>query len=155
MTVDVRPMRAGDLDSVLQLEGELFGAGAWSYGMLAEELGGPGRWYIVATLRSAGSIGPAPVIGYAGLWFDGEAAQIMTIGVTAAHQKTGVGASLLDALIGHARALQAECVLLEVAVTNEPALAMYEKFGFERLGIRRRYYQPEDVDAYTMRLPLQ
>ena len=39
-------------------------------------------------------------------------------------------------------------------MTNAPAIAMYEKFGFERLGLRKRYYQPEDLDAYTMRLDL-
>lgn len=152
--VSLRPMRAGDLDRVLALEVELFGASAWSYGMLAEELGGPGRWYVVATQRLPQSIGPAPVVGYAGLWFDGDAVQIMTIGVSLTNQKCGIGALLLQAIVDQARELQAESVLLEVAVNNGPAIAMYQKFGFEQLGVRRRYYQPEDVDAYTMRLPL-
>ena len=45
-------------------------------------------------------------------------------------------------------------MLLEVRVDNEPALALYAKYGFEQIGLRKRYYQPEDVDAYTMRLVL-
>lgn len=41
-------------------------------------------------------------------------------------------------------------MLLEVRVDNIPALALYERFGFARMGLRKRYYQPEGVDAYTM-----
>lgn len=122
--------------------------------MLAEELGGFGRWYIVATQRDPASIGPAPVVGYAGLWFDGEVSQVMTIGVDRTHQHRGVGRLLLEALIERSRELGAAAVLLEVAVDNERALALYRGYGFAPLGVRKRYYQPEDVDAYTMRLAL-
>lgn len=45
-------------------------------------------------------------------------------------------------------------MLLEVRVDNDPALALYRRFGFARMGLRRRYYQPENVDAYTMSLDL-
>jgi len=151
----LRPMRASDLDRALQLEVELFGPAAWSYAMLAEELGASGRWYVVATERDEASIGPEPVVGYAGLWFDGDVTQVMTIGVARDRQHLGVGSLLLTALLDRSRELGAEAVLLEVAVNNPSAIAMYEKFGFQRLGLRKRYYQPEDVDAYTMRLPLQ
>lgn len=41
-------------------------------------------------------------------------------------------------------------MLLEVRVDNVPALALYERFGFKKMGLRKRYYQPEGVDAYTM-----
>ena len=46
-------------------------------------------------------------------------------------------------------------MLLEVRVDNEPALALYQRFGFERMGLRKRYYQPEGIDAYTMSLDLK
>ncbi|SNS57146.1 ribosomal-protein-alanine N-acetyltransferase [Micrococcales bacterium KH10] len=150
----VRPLRASDLDRVVGLERELFGAGAWSYGMLAEELGGKGRWYIAATYRDLTSIGPEPLVGYAGLWFDGEVVQIMTVGVAPGHQGRGAGRMLIKALIEHARKVGATAVLLEVAVNNEAALHLYSEFGFEQVGLRKRYYQPENLDAYTMRLNL-
>lgn len=151
----VRPLRSSDFDRVLWLERELFGAGAWTYGMLADELAGLGRWYVVATVDEPGTIGPDPVVGYAGLWFDGDDAQVMTIGVAKNYQRGGVGRLLLDELVAHARKLRAQAVLLEVRVDNEPALAMYRRFGFEVLAVRKRYYQPEDKDAYTMRLDLR
>ncbi|GAA2243385.1 ribosomal protein S18-alanine N-acetyltransferase [Rarobacter faecitabidus] len=150
----LRAMRASDLDRAIALEVTLFGNQAWSYGMLAEELGGPGRWYIVATYRDLASIGPEPVVGYAGLWFDGEVTQIMTVGVDPHHQGRGAGRRLIEALIARSREVGASAVLLEVAVHNEAALHLYASYGFEQLGLRKRYYQPGDVDAYTMRLDL-
>ncbi|MCF4122721.1 ribosomal protein S18-alanine N-acetyltransferase [Antribacter sp. KLBMP9083] len=158
--MELRPLRASDFDRVLELERLLFGRGAWTYGMLAEELAGLGRWYVVAT--DAGepgtgktAAGPEPVVGYAGLWFDGDVTQVMTIGVDPAYQRRGVGRTLLQALVDRSRQLGAEAVLLEVRVDNDPALTLYERFGFERLGVRKRYYQPENKDAYTMRLDLR
>lgn len=151
----IRPLRSSDFDRVLHLEHELFGRGAWTYGMLADELAGLGRWYIVATVDEPGSIGPDPVVGYAGLWFDGDDAQVMTIGVARNYQRCGVGRRLLDELIGRARAVKAGAVLLEVRVDNEAALTMYRHVGFEVLATRKRYYQPEDMDAYTMKLDLR
>jgi len=44
--------------------------------------------------------------------------------------------------------------LFGLRVCTAPAIAHYERFGFTVLGRRRRYYQPEDVDAWTMRLDL-
>ena len=49
-----------------------------------------------------------------------------------------------------AKNIGAERMLLEVRVDNSPALALYKNYGFEIMGLRKRYYQPENVDAYTM-----
>ncbi|MBD8080482.1 ribosomal protein S18-alanine N-acetyltransferase [Cellulosimicrobium arenosum] len=152
--IRLRPLGAADLDRVVELERELFGRGAWTYGMLADELAGLGRWYVAAEPERVYAAGAQQIVGYAGLWFDGDVAQVMTIGVDPALQHQGVGSALLEALIGRSRAIGAEALLLEVRVDNDPALAMYAKYGFEQLGVRKRYYQPEDVDAYTMRLEL-
>jgi ribosomal-protein-alanine N-acetyltransferase len=154
----LRPLRSADFDRILELERVLFGPGAWTYGMLADELAALGRWYVVAELAGPEALrngtGRRPVIGYAGLWFDGDVTQVMTIGVDPEHQRLGVGRELLQALVDRSRHLGASAMLLEVRVDNDPAVALYEKFGFERLGVRKRYYQPEDKDAYTMRLDL-
>ena len=146
--VAVRPLTAADLPVLERLEVELFGAGAWSAATLAEELTAPGRTYVGATLPGG------TLVGYAGLWFDGWDAQVMTVGTDAAHQGRGVGRAMLVALVDRAREVGAASVLLEVRVDNAPALHLYEALGFERLGRRRGYYQPENVDAWTMRLPL-
>ncbi len=160
-TARLRPLAREDLARVAGLERELFGASAWSPAMLAEELHGPGRHYVAAVpdavpdaAPGAADAGPSDVVGYAGLWFDGEDAQVMTIGVAAEHQGRGVGHLLMSWLLDRARELGARSVLLEVRVDNEPALALYERFGFVRTGRRRGYYQPENADAWTMRVEL-
>ena len=131
------------------LELELFGVGAWSESMVREELEAPDRTYVL-------DLDPASerIRGYAGFWFDGEDAELMTIGVGETYQRQGIAAAMLGYLIGRARDRHARRMLLEVRVDNRAALAMYRRFGFVRMGLRKRYYQPENVDAYTMSLAL-
>lgn len=151
--VSLRPMRPGDLRRVADLEIELFGVGAWTYGMLESELASPST-YIVAV--KPGTIpGADRVIGYAGLQFDGEVADISTIGVAPEAQRLGLGSMLMDALHDHARILGAHSVFLDVAVNNDRAIAMYTKYGYQNVGLRKRYYQPENLDAYVMRMELE
>ena len=132
--------------SIAQLEGELFGRGAWNANMVREELDAPARTYLLDVLGEAEQ---AVVRGYAGFWYDGEDAELMTIGVGKAYQRQGIAAALLQALVDEAKRQGASRMLLEVRVDNDPALALYQRFGFER------YYQPEGIDAYTMSLDLK
>lgn len=138
--------------SIAQLEGELFGRGAWNANMVREELDAPARTYLLDVLGEAEQ---AVVRGYAGFWYDGEDAELMTIGVGKAYQRQGIAAALLQALVDEAKRQGASRMLLEVRVDNDPALALYQRFGFERMGLRKRYYQPEGIDAYTMSLDLK
>ena len=162
--VPLRPLGPADVPRVTELERELFGPSAWTDAMIRGELTAPGRWYVAAddpadaaldAGEGAGSGGGSqPLVGYAGLWFDGDVSQVMTIGVAPRMQREGIGGALLAALIERSRDLGATAVLLEVRVDNDPAVALYERFGFTMLGRRRRYYQPEGADAWTMRLEL-
>ena len=126
--------------SIAQLEGELFGRGAWNANMVREELDAPARTYLLDVLGEAEQ---AVVRGYAGFWYDGEDAELMTIGVGKAYQRQGIAAALLQALVDEAKRQGASRMLLEVRVDNDPALALYQRFGFE------------GIDAYTMSLDLK
>ena len=143
MSPILRPLTEDDLDVLVELEQVLFGAGAWSRMSLAQEISGPGRWYV-------GIEQDTELIGYAGLWFDGNDVEVMTLGTRPDAQGRGIGRMLLDALLARARELGAGSMFLEVRVDNEPALALYAGAGFVRMGLRKRYYQPENIDAYTM-----
>jgi len=147
--VRLRPMRWWDVESVLPLEQHLFGPSAWSAETFWSELAHPQtRWYVVAVPADD----PDRPIGYAGLLAPDTEADVQTIAVAAQAQGRGVGGILIDALIAEAARRSAGSLLLEVRANNEPAIALYTKRGFERIAIRRRYYQPEDVDAWVMRL---
>lgn len=94
---------------------------------------------------------PERILGYAGLDAAGSTCDVMTIAVTPEARGTGLGRRLLGHLVDAATATGAEALLLEVRADNDPALRLYERAGFERLTVRRRYYQPGDVDAVIMR----
>lgn len=154
MSVRLRPLTSDDVPEVAALERELFGRSAWTPSMVREELGAPGRTYLAAELDEPDEPVGAPLAGYAGSWWDGDVVQVMTIGVRETLQGRGVGRALLGAILTQAVDLGAGAVLLEVRVDNARAIDLYERAGFVVLARRRRYYQPEDVDAWTMRLDL-
>ena len=136
------------------LEADLFGRGAWSERSIRQEFHAPARTYLF-DIDGCGIANQPVVRGYAGFWYDGDDAEIMTIGVGRRFQRQGIAASLMEALIARAREQGAKRMLLEVRVDNTPALALYERFGFAKMGLRKRYYQPEGIDAYTMSLDLE
>src|SRR5690606_25276122 len=155
-TVVLREMRWWDIDPVLELERELFPEDAWSRGMFWSELAharGPGatRRYVVAQEGDR-------IVGYAGLATSGAAqdgtppagqdappdgegsgvgADIQTIAVTRDHWGTGLGTRLLTDLLRAATAFECSEVLLECRVDNVRAQKLYERFGFETIGVRR------------------
>lgn len=147
MTATLRAMSADDLDQVIDLEPELFGAGAWSRGVYEQELAREDRHYLV--IADGGQI-----IGYAGL-ATGWEATVMTIGVAAPHRRQGHGRTMLAALLEAARSSAAESVYLEVRANDGGAQALYQSFGFAPLAVRRGYYQPEGGDALVMQLVLR
>ncbi|MET8452450.1 ribosomal protein S18-alanine N-acetyltransferase [Streptomyces sp. NPDC005209] len=154
MTEPVKPalreMRWWDIDSVLELEKDLFPEDAWSRGMFWSELAHArgaeaSRRYVVAVEGHR-------IVGYAGLAAQGELADIQTIAVARELQGTGLGGLLLTELLRAATAFECAEVLLECRVDNVRAQKLYERFGFEPIGFRRGYYQPGNVDALVMRL---
>ncbi|WP_226913507.1 ribosomal protein S18-alanine N-acetyltransferase [Gephyromycinifex aptenodytis] len=138
-----------DIEQLADLETELFGADAWSQATWWSELAGrPRRAYIVLESETE-------ILGYAGLDLAGEVADVMTIAVAPAGQGFGYGRRLLGWLIETARAYGAAHLMLEVRADNDPAAGLYSSAGFTTISRRRRYYQPGDVDALIMRLPLE
>lgn len=130
---------------IAPIEADLFGKGSWNESMISQELQAPMRAYYAEIDENSNTLR-----GYAGYWFDGDDAQIMTIGVAKKYQRKGLASELLSTMIKTAEKIGAKRMLLEVRVDNNPALALYSRFGFTKMGLRKRYYQPEGVDAYTM-----
>jgi [ribosomal protein S18]-alanine N-acetyltransferase len=67
--------------------------------------------------------------------------EILSLGVLPARRREGVGSALLDSVCSEGRARGAERIVLEVAVDNSPAFALYTGRGFMPVGHRRNYYQ--------------
>jgi ribosomal-protein-alanine N-acetyltransferase len=138
-----------DIERLAELEVELFPHDAWSQATWWSELAGrPRRSYVVEESADG------DLLAYAGLDLGGEVADVMTMAVAPAAQGRGLGRRLLEELVARAEADHAAYLMLEVRADNAPARALYGSRGFEVLSVRRRYYQPGDVDAEIMRLSL-
>ena len=72
--------------------------------------------------------------------------------VAAGHRRRGIGWGLLEAAVDWAREVGVTKLELHVFPHNEAAIRLYERFGFDREGYRRRHYRREDgyVDAILM-----
>lgn len=144
--VVVREVRWPDLAQLAALDAELFADDAWSVSTWWAELAErPKREYLVI------ADGADSVLAYGGVDHGGEIADIMTIAVAPQAQGQGLGRVILRELEGRARAQGAEHLLLEVRADNEPAVGLYISSGWSQLSVRRRYYQPGDVDALILR----
>jgi len=140
----IEPFRWWHIDEALSLEADLFGAEQWSAAMFWNELAN-GHHYLAARDDDGA------LLGYAGLAVNPPEAWVQTIGVRRDVQRRGIGWALLEALLAEAGRRGAPTVLLEVAVNNVPAQRLYERYGFETVGVRRGYYQPSNTDALVMR----
>ena len=170
-TPGLREMTEEDLGTIARLEGELFGAEAWSRGLLNLELEasqGPqaDRRYVVvesedaddAANPSAGAgLNRARLLGYAGLYHAGglTSADLLTIATIPAARGRGIASLMLTELVSTAQQAGCPDVLLEVRQSNEAAQRLYTGHGFAPIGRRRRYYQAPPEDAVVMRLTLR
>jgi ribosomal-protein-alanine acetyltransferase len=150
MTWQLRTAEPADLDAIMTIETSTFPSDAWPRSMMAAELAGPYRHYLVAVADDGG------VDGYAGLFAPtgADQADIQTIAVISRARRRGLGRTLMDALLAEARRREVLEVLLEVRADNPGAQALYADLGFEQIAVRPNYYQPDGVDALILRLHL-
>ena len=114
----------------------------WSYNVLKQELQNQNTTYIIAKENDE-------VVGFAGISTCLDEATLNNIVVKKSHRNRGIGGELLEALIELCSDLSIRTFTLEVDVSNEPAIHLYEKFGFKNLGIRKKYYN-NSRDAFIM-----
>jgi ribosomal-protein-alanine N-acetyltransferase len=167
----LRAMVPADLVDVIALEHSLFPEDPWTPEMFADEVAQPpeSRLYLIAEADAGdGGVADGDIVsgrgaecgramaGYAGLMFipGGKQADVLTIAVRPAYWGQGIGSALLGALLDAARDRGCTEVFLEVRADNPRAHGLYQRRGFEELGVRRGYYQPSGVDAIVMRKDL-
>ena len=102
---------------------------------------------------------PAPdaspdVIGYACVWLLPPEMEIANIAVADAWRRRGCGTAVMEYTVALAKRRQVTTIFLDVRSDNVEALALYRRFGFEPVGVRRGYYVAEGEDAIVMRRDL-
>src|SRR5687767_9454882 len=141
--VQLVPMRRRHLRSVLRIEAQVYPR-PWSLSLFMSELAlRSSRAYFVARVGGA-------VVGYCGLMLTGEDAHVTTIAVDPEWQRHKIGSRMLLNLAREALHRGARHLTLEVRMSNEPAQAMYRRFGFRPAGIRKNYYVETNEDALVM-----
>jgi len=97
---------------------------------------------------------PKPVVlGFGGMWNMFDEAHITTIGVLPEQRGRSLGELLFVTMMDEAIRRRSRWVTLEVRVSNDSAQALYEKYGFTRQGLRKRYYSDNGEDAHIMWSP--
>ncbi|MCH7739466.1 MAG: ribosomal protein S18-alanine N-acetyltransferase [Chloroflexi bacterium] len=93
------------------------------------------------------------VAGFVGVWFIANEAHIVSLGVRPKDHRKGVGELLMLGAFREARRYGARDVTLEVRASNFPAQALYRKYGFREVALRKRYYLDNGEDAIIMTTP--
>ena len=140
MTATLRAAGPGDLELFAALEAEVFSEDPWTPYMIAEELSSPASRSWIATDGSGDVVG--------------DQADVMTIGVRSHARGRGIGAAILDALLGWSREAGAREIFLDVRPSNESAIHLYETRGFVEIGRRPRYFRNPVEEAVEMRASL-
>ena len=90
------------------------------------------------------------VLGYVGMMFVLDEGYISNVAVSPDCRRQGIADALIDRLCELCKVHALAFVSLEVRAGNVPAIALYEKHGFERVGLRKNYYERPKEDALIM-----
>lgn len=155
-------MQRTDLAQVSRIEARIFPF-PWTYGNFSDSLAaGYDGWVFAATDREDATTDGVPstgrLLGYAIVMWLPDEVHLLNLSVDEPVQGRGLGAAMLDWLMTDSAGRGARSMLLEVRPSNLSALRLYERKGFHRVGLRRRYYPAHDgarEDAIVMvrRLP--
>lgn len=139
----VRKGVASDVDDIENLEQICF-ADPWSRESILHELTENHlSTYIVAELEGR-------VIGYVGIWAIVDEGHITNVAVSPEYRRMQVGSVLIKTMLEVTIKAGLLHHTLEVRAGNEPAKALYRKFGFEEAGVRKGYYENNGEDAIIM-----
>nr|WP_155706507.1 ribosomal protein S18-alanine N-acetyltransferase [Gloeocapsopsis dulcis] len=120
--------------------------GLWTLEAYQRELDSPNSDLIGLVTPLA----PNSLLGVGCLWAILEEAHITMVAVHPQYQGQGLGQALLYGLLSVAENRSLEHATLEVRVSNDPAIALYQKFGFKTAGRRKRYYKDTGEDALIL-----
>ena len=141
--IQLIPMDNRHVAQVAALEKQCF-SDPWSESSVASELSNPLSAWLVAMDGDvlAGYVGSQSVMGES---------DMMNIAVDAHYRRQGIAQALVEALVAQLKEKGNHSLTLEVRISNQPAIALYEKLGFAQVGKRPNYYRNPKEDALILR----
>lgn len=115
----------------------------WSEKSVASELENELSLWLIAEENGV-------VLGYVGSQTVLDETDMMNVAVHPDHRRLGIAAALITELVSQLKKRGSRCLKLEVRVSNEGAIALYETLGFVKLGLRKNYYRNPKEDALIL-----
>lgn len=137
----IRPATVGDIPRLIAIAQESSSAGHWTVRQYEQALTEDKPLRLVLVLESGGVLGFVVAAEIAGEW------ELENIAVLASARRKGHADRLLAALLEQLQKSGASTTYLEVRPSNEPARRLYEKWGFQQVGVRPSYYHNPSEDA--------
>lgn len=140
--VQIYKMTMSDLDAISDTLFSDFDD-FWTISTLKNELQNPNSQYIIAKLNNE-------IVGFGGIWKAVDDIHITDIVVKKIFRRQNIGSIILKQLISLAEKQNITSITLEVNSINIPAQKLYEKIGFKKVGLRKKYYNnTDDAIIYT------
>lgn len=142
MEIKIEAMTLNHVDHVLEISKESFPI-SWSRNSFINEIKNPLAHYLVAIFDTK-------VVGFVGVWIVVGEANITNIAVSNSFRGKGIGNLLMENIINLCKENHTKDMNLEVRASNITAQNLYEKFGFVKETVRKKYYEDNKEDAIIM-----
>ena len=140
--LEIREFNINDIEELYEVELTSF-TDPWSKESFKDELNNEIAHYLVDSINNK-------VVAYIGAWFILDEAHITNVAVKSDFRRQKIAKQLITAFIVLAKKHQITSITLEVRASNIPAQSLYQQFGFEKQGLRKRYYADNNEDAIIM-----
>lgn len=139
-----------DIPVLATYEKELFPYSPWSTSQFKEEFAGMPTTRFMSVAEDGNTI-----VGYCGVFVPapGIEADILTVAVLPAYRRQGIAREFMRQIEEWSRQRQASAMMLEVEISNDSAIKLYESLGYMKISVRMDYYGP-GKDAHVMRKEL-
>ena len=136
-----------DIPVLATYEKELFPYSPWSTAQFKEEFAGIPTTRFMSVAEDGNTI-----VGYCGVFVPapGIEADILTVAVLPSHRRQGIAKEFMRQIEAYALEREASALMLEVELSNESAIKLYQSLGYMKISVRMDYYGP-GKDAHVMR----
>lgn len=150
----IRKMTIEDAVSAARIEKGIFSQ-PWSEHAFVESLQNENTLFLVAEERLPS--GQMQIAGYVGMYLAFDEGEITNVAVDEAFRNKGIGQALVEELIAQASQKNICRIILEVRVSNAPAISLYKKMNFKKIGTRKNFYDfpKEDADIMLWEMDLK
>ena len=140
--ITIAAVTKDEVAALAKIEKECF-ADPWSEASLLYETENPAAHFFCAKEGDA-------VAGYIGMHHVLDEGYIANVAVSSEYRRRGIASKLIERILQEAEKLELAFVTLEVRISNQAAIALYAKYGFEAVGTRKGFYDHPKEDALLM-----